>query len=65
MSEPAVVLPQLVFRAGEAAAALKVSVKSVYRLVQRGKLSSLKSIRHLRIPRESLEQFVAKNSGGG
>jgi hypothetical protein len=57
-------LPQLVFTAGETAALLKVTEKTVYRLVARKKLYAIKSLRHLRIPRASLEKFLA-NEGGG
>lgn len=57
-------LPQLVFTAGETAALLKVTEKTVYRLVARKKLYAVKSLRHLRIPRASLEKFLA-NEGGG
>jgi excisionase family DNA binding protein len=54
----------LVFTAGETAALLKVSQKTVYRLVARGFLSSTNHLRHLRITRASLEKFVMNNDGG-
>jgi excisionase family DNA binding protein len=54
----------LVFTAGETAALLKVSPKTVYRLVARGFLSSTNHLRHLRITRASLEKFLANDGGG-
>ena len=56
-------LPQLVFTAGETAAILKVTEKTVYRLVARQRLHAVKSLRHLRIPRASLEKFIANDGG--
>ena len=57
-------LPQLVFTAGETAALLKVTEKTVYRLVARRRLHAVKSLRHLRITRASLEKFIADDGGG-
>jgi excisionase family DNA binding protein len=56
-------VPQYVFTAGETAAILKVTEKTVYRLVARRKLEAVKALRHLRITRKSLEAFLA--NGGG
>jgi len=56
-------LPQLVFTAGETAALLKVTEKTVYRLVARQRLHAVKSLRHLRITRASLEAFLANDGG--
>jgi excisionase family DNA binding protein len=64
MQKVASPMPQLVFTAGETAALLKVTEKTVYRLVARQKLHAIKSLRHLRITRASLEKFLA-NEGGG
>ncbi len=55
-------LPELVFTVRETAQILKVSDKTVYRLVDRGLLKASKALRHLRITRSSLEEFV---NGGG
>ena len=48
----------LVYTTKEAAAYLKVSQKTVYRLVDRGLLKAWKGLRHLRITRESLEHVL-------
>jgi excisionase family DNA binding protein len=56
-------LPQLVFTAAEAAQILKTSTKTVYRLVQRDLLKTPKTLRHLRITRKSLEEFLATTTG--
>jgi excisionase family DNA binding protein len=58
-------LPQIVFTAGETAALLKVTEKTVYRLVERQRLHAVKSIRHLRITKKSLEEFLTSTSGKG
>lgn len=64
MENTPIKMPQLVFTTGEAAALLKVSEKTVYRLVQRGKLGAVKYLRHLRITSRSLEAFVSNSEGG-
>lgn len=56
-------MPQLVFTTGETAALLKVTEKTVYRLVERQRLHAIKSLRHLRITRASLEKFIANDGG--
>ena len=45
----------------EVAAMLGVTPKSVYRLLQRGLLRSLKALRHHRIPRKEFERFLQEN----
>lgn len=50
---------QLVFTADEAAAILKVNKKTIYRLVDRNLLHATKTLRHLRITKKSLDQFLA------
>lgn len=57
-------LPEMVFTAEETAAILKVTQKTVYRLVERQRLNVVKSLRHLRITRASLENFIANDGGG-
>jgi excisionase family DNA binding protein len=42
----------------ETAAELNVSAATVRRLIQRGLLQSSKATRHIRIPREELDQFA-------
>ena len=56
-------LPQLVYTVEETASILKVSNKSVYRLIDRGLLKASNALRHLRITHKSLEEFLAKTSG--
>jgi excisionase family DNA binding protein len=56
-------LPPLVFTARETAALLKVSETTVYRLVARQRLHAVKSLRHLRVTRVSLEIFLASDGG--
>lgn len=56
-------LPVMVYTAEETAAILKVTEKTVYRMIQRQRLSALKSLRHLRITRASLEKFIANDGG--
>jgi excisionase family DNA binding protein len=53
---------QLVYTAEETAVLLKVSTKSVYRLVDRGLLKSSKALRHLRITHKSLEEFLVSTT---
>jgi excisionase family DNA binding protein len=49
------------FSVGEVAVMLGVTPKSVYRLLQRGLLRSLKALRHHRIPRKEFERFLQEN----
>ena len=48
-----------VFTADEAAEILKVNKKTIYRLVDRNLLHATKALRHLRITKKSLDQFLA------
>src|ERR1017187_6193801 len=50
-------LDRLVYTTKESAKMLCISQKSVYRLIQRGKLRCISSLRHKRIPRSELERF--------
>ena len=54
-------MTKLVYSTKESAEILGVSHKSVYRLIQRGRLRSMASLRHKRIPREELERFVKED----
>ncbi len=54
---------KVVYTVREAASVLNLSEKSVRRLLQRGKLRSLASLRHKRIPRSDLERFLADDLG--
>ena len=56
-------IPQLVYTVEEVSAVLKVSNKTVYRLVDRGLLRATKALRHLRITKKSLDQFLATTTG--
>ena len=42
-----------------------ISEKSVYRLLVRGQLQSSNALRHKMIPRASIDEFIAKSTGGG
>lgn len=55
------VLPVLFYTGTETAAILKVTEKTVRRLVARGLLKKCQAIRHIRITRRSLDEFLAKN----
>ena len=54
---------QQAYSVQEAAGILKVSLVTVYRLIQRGKLRCLQSVRHKRIPRTELERFIKDDLG--
>jgi len=56
-------LPQIVYTVEETAEILKVSSKTVYRLVERKMLHAIKALRHLRITKKSLDQFIATSTG--
>ena len=56
-------LPHLVYTVEETAEILKVSNKTVYRLVDRNLLRATKALRHLRITKKSLDQFLATTTG--
>jgi excisionase family DNA binding protein len=54
-------LDRLVYTTKESAKMLCISQKSVYRLIQRGKLRCISSLRHKRIPRSELERFLKED----
>lgn len=45
----------------DSAVLLSVSEKSIYRLLQRGKIRCIASIRHKRIPLSELQRFIQDN----
>jgi hypothetical protein len=49
---------QMAFTAAQAAHALHTSVKTIYRLCERGLLKRCRGLRTLRIPRSSIEDFL-------
>jgi len=57
------VAAQETYSVTEAAKILKLSLVTVYRLIQRGKLRCLQSVRHKRIPRTELERFIKDDLG--
>ena len=57
------ILPQMVYTVEETAEILKVSSKTVYRLVNRKMLHAIKALRHLRISKKSLDQFLTNSTG--
>lgn len=56
---------RLLYSVEETAAMFGVSTKSVYRLLARGLLKSSSALRHKKIPRSSIDEFMAKTVGGG
>jgi excisionase family DNA binding protein len=58
-------LPQMVYTVEETARILKISQKSVYRLIMRKKLGAIKALRHLRISKKSLDLFLTSTTGEG
>jgi excisionase family DNA binding protein len=55
-------LPEpLLYDLKQAAAALNMSTKSVRRLLWRGKLTCLKAVRKILIPRKQIEDFLKAN----
>ncbi len=53
-------LPRLAYSVAESARMLNVSEKSIRRLIDRNLLKASKALRHIRITKEALEQFLAK-----
>lgn len=49
------------FCVAQVADKLGVTPKSIYRLIQRGLVKSLKPFRHHRIPRKELDRFLLEN----
>ena len=58
---------RLFYSVGEVSEMFGISDKSVYRLLDRGLLRSSNALRHKRISKASIDEFVAKttNNGGG
>ena len=56
-------LPRLAYSVQEAAFMLRVSQKTIYRLLDRRLLYASKALRHKLITRTSLEKFLAETSG--
>jgi len=52
---------KLVYTLQESAALLNLSTKSIARLIQRGKLRCMSSVRHKRIPRSELTRFLKED----
>jgi excisionase family DNA binding protein len=53
-------IPRLAYNLNEAAQSLGISYISAFRLVQRGKLKSIRALRHHLIPRSELLRFLAQ-----
>ncbi len=51
------------YSVGEAAEILMQKPVTVYRLIKRGKLKCLKSLRHIRIPKTELDRFKREDTG--
>ena len=56
-------LPRLAYSVQEVAVMLNVSTKTVYNLIDRKLLRASKALRHIRITRMSVEEFLATTSG--
>lgn len=56
---------RLLYSVEETAAMFGVSQKSVYRLLARGLLKSSTALRHKKIPKSSIDEFMVKTVGGG
>lgn len=52
-----------VYRVDEVADVLRVSVRTVYRLLDRGALRSVRAGRAVLVPRESVEAFLREGGG--
>jgi excisionase family DNA binding protein len=52
---------KLVYTLQESAALLALSTKSIARLIKRGKLRCMSSVRHKRIPRSELTRFLKED----
>ena len=60
-------MERVFYSVSEVAESFGVSRKSVYRLLDRGLLQSSSALRHKKIPKTSVEEFLAKtvSNGGG
>jgi len=56
---------RIFYSVSEVAEMFNISEKSVYRLLDRGLLKSSSALRHKRISRASIQEFVAATTGGG
>jgi len=57
--------PRLFYSVGEVSEMFGISNKSVYRLLDRGLLKSSNALRHKRISKTSIDEFVAKTTSDG
>ena len=57
--------PRLFYSVGEVSEMFGISTKSVYRLLDRGLLKSSSALRHKRISRLSIDEFIAKTTNNG
>jgi excisionase family DNA binding protein len=65
MEKSKVELPRLAYSVADTAFMLGVSEKSVRRLIDRNLLQASRALRHIRITKHSLDQFLASTSGVG
>jgi len=56
---------RLFFSVGEVGGMFNVSTKTVYRLLDRGLLKSSSALRHKRISKASIEEFMTTTATGG
>lgn len=50
-----------VLRVTEVASVLKYDVSTVYKLIKRGQIRAVKSIRAMRVPREAVSDYLGSN----
>lgn len=55
-------LPLYVNTIGQTAAVLQISTKSVRRLIDRNLLAASKGLRHIRVSRQAIEDYLARTS---
>jgi excisionase family DNA binding protein len=58
-------IERMLYSASEVSEMLGISAKSVYRLLDRGLLKSSSALRHKRISKASIDEFIARTTGGG
>lgn len=59
--EDSMELPRLAFSIAEVAVMLRLSEKTIRRLIQRGLLKPLRATRHIRITRLELDHFLKRH----
>ena len=63
MNNSSIEVELVVYTVPEVAAILKISEKSVYRLIERNVLKSCCDLRHKRVSKRELERFIHATNG--